>query len=406
MLPVEIKPSIHWVGVNDRHSEFFEGLWPIREEGVSYNSYLINDDKKAIIDLSSLATAEDLLESIQTITDPAGLDYIIINHLEPDHSGALKLFRMLAPQAKLVCSAKCAEMLGTFYGINDSIQIVKDGDTLDLGKHQLRFFATPFVHWPETMMTYEVSEKVLFSCDGFGGYGALDGSLFDDQCTRLDWYKDQALRYYVNIISSFSRPVKNAIAKLTNVPIAVLAPSHGLVWRSHPESIIELYGKWASYALEAAPDGVTLLYASMYGNTKKMMETVAQGIADTGMPVEVFNVQKTHVSYILSSLWTKKGVVIGAPTYEGELFPVMGNVLHMAKHKHIVNKVAAGFGSCAWLGGGQRQLESLMETLNWQFSGSLEWKGAPELADLQQGREFGADFARKVAGFTLAAPEK
>lgn len=405
MLPVEIRPSIYWVGVNDRSTELFEGLWPIREEGVSYNSYLINDEKKAIIDLSSLASTEELLEMIRSITDPAGMDYIVINHLEPDHSGALRLFRTIAPQAKLLCSAKCAEMLASFYGITEGVMVMKDGDIVELGKHTLKFISTPFVHWPETIMTYEIKEQILFSCDGFGGYGALDGAIFDDPGMPIHWYKEQSLRYYVNIVASVSRAARTAITKLADVPIKIVAPSHGLIWRNHPERIVELYSQWANYAIEPATNGITFLYASMYGNTRKMMESVAQGIADAGVPVSMFNVQKTHASYILPSLWTKKGVMVGAPTYEGELFPYMAHVLDMAKRKNVSNKIAAGFGSHAWAGGGQRQLATLVEGLKWELSGSLEFKGAPELADLQKGREFGAEFARKVLTFTLPEPK-
>ena len=175
--------------------------------------------------------------------------------------------------------------------------------------------------------------------------------------------------------------------------------------RNHPERIIELYNQWANYAIEPATNGITFLYASMYGNTRKMMESVAQGIADAGLPVSMFNVQKTHASYILPSLWTKKGVMIGAPTYEGELFPYMAHVLDLAKRQNVANKLAAGFGSHAWAGGGQRQLATLVEGLKWELSGSLEFKGAPELADLQKGREFGAEFARKVLTFTLPEPK-
>lgn len=403
MLPVEIRPSIFWVGVNDRQIELFEGLWPVHEEGVAYNSYLINDEKKAVIDLSSLATTEDLLEKVTSITDPSKLDYIIVNHLEPDHSGALRLFRMLAPQVQIVCSPKCAEMLESFYGITSGVMTVKDGDVLDLGKHQLKFVSTPFVHWPETMMTYEMSEKILFSCDGFGSYGALNGTIFDDDNVDVAWYEKQALRYYVNIVATFSRSTRNAINKLANVPVAIVAPSHGLIWRNHPERIIELYNRWAGYAFEPAPDGVVLLHASMYGNTRKVMEAVAQGVVDAGLPLTVLDVQKIHVSYILPELWVNKAVLIGAPTYEGELFPVMASVLNLAKRKHVYNKLAAGFGSCAWLGGGQSQLATFAEGLKWQLDGSFEFKGAPEWADLQKARAFGAEFARKVPGFVPPA---
>lgn len=264
MQPVEIRPSIYWVGVNDRHTELFEGLWSIRDEGVSYNSYLIKDKKNVIIDLSSKLTTDELVDQIKTLIDPAELDYIVINHLEPDHTGSLKTLILLAPKVKLLGSAKTREMLKSFYGITENVQIVKDGEEIDLGSHILKFLATPFVHWPETIMIFEATEKILFSCDGFGGYGALDGTIFDDKNVPLAWYEDQALRYFVNIVASYSKPVKNAIVKLESLPIKVVAPSHGLIWRNSPRRIIDLYGKWASYASEPGDAAVTLLYASMY----------------------------------------------------------------------------------------------------------------------------------------------
>ena len=288
------------------------------------------------------------------------------------------------------------EMLASFYGLTENVQAVADGEELNLGCITLKFLATPFVHWPETIMTYAVNEKILFSCDGFGGYGALNGGIFDDKNVPLDWYEEQALRYYVNIVASFSKPVKNAIAKLGTLPVEVVAPSHGLVWRNHPGRIIDLYGKWASYAGMPGDAAVTVLYASMYGNTERMMEAVTQGIADEGLPVSVFNVSKDSISKILPSLWLKKGVMIGAPTYEGKLFPDMVNALSMAQQKHIIAKVAAGFGSNAWGGGGQRELQEKMDLLKWQFTGGLEFKGMPKPADLMAGRKFGVEFAKKI----------
>lgn len=396
MQPVEIRPSIYWVGVNDRHTELFEGLWSIRDEGVSYNSYLIKDKKNVIIDLSSKLTTDELVDQIKTLIDPAELDYIVINHLEPDHTGSLKTLILLAPKVKLLGSAKTREMLKSFYGITENVQIVKDGEEIDLGSHILKFLATPFVHWPETIMTFEATEKILFSCDGFGGYGALDGTIFDDKNVPLAWYEDQALRYFVNIVASYSKPVKNAIVKLESLPIKVVAPSHGLIWRNSPRRIIDLYGKWASYASEPGDAAVTLLYASMYGNTEKMMEIVAQGVVDEGLPITIFNVSKVSISEILPSLWLKRGVLIGAPTYEGGLFPDMAHVMKMAQRKHIFNKVTAGFGSHAWLGGGQREFIQRTESLKWELIGNFEFTGAPDQSELDEGRKFGAEFAKKV----------
>lgn len=396
MLPVEIRPSIYWVGMNDRHIELFEGLWSIRDEGVSYNSYLIKDKKNVIIDLSSKLNADELFDQIRALIDPSTLDYVVINHMEPDHSGSLRSLTMLAPNVTILGSAKTKEMLNTFYGITENVRAVADGEELDLGEHKLKFFSTPFIHWPETMMTYEMSSKVLFSCDGFGGFGALNGTIFDDPNVPVTWYEDQAMRYFVNIVASFSKPVKIAIAKLQTVPIEVIAPSHGLIWRRDPARIISLYQQWANYAGVAGDPGVTLLFASMYGNTEKIMEVIAQGVVDEGLPISIYNVSETPITYILPSLWVKRGVLIGAPTYEGSLFPDMASALDMAKQKHIFHKLAAGFGSYAWMGGGQRDFNDRIQALKWENLGNFEFTGSPNFLELEAGRKFGADFARKI----------
>ena len=396
MQPIEIRPSVFWIGVNDRHSELFEGLWSIRNEGISYNSYLIRDQKNAIIDLASKMSIDELFEQIRQVVEPAELDYLVVNHMEPDHTGALKALLLAAPKVKILGSNKTREMLSGFYGITDNVQVVADGEEISLGDHTLKFFSTPFVHWPETIMTYETSQQILFSCDAFGGYGALNGCIFDEAHLPLVWYEEQALRYYVNIVASFSKPVKNAIAKLEGLPIKMVAPSHGLVWRNHPERIIELYNKWAGCAGVPGNAGVTLLYATMYGNTERMMESIAQGISDEGTAIKVFDVRKASISEILPALWLNAGVMIGAPTYEGKLFPDMARVLKMANTKHIYGKKADSFGSYAWGGGARRELEERLESLKWQYTGCLEFNGVPKKADLDAGRRFGAEFAREL----------
>ena len=277
MAAVEVKPDIYWIGIIDRTTDLFEGIWPISDTGVTYNSYLIDDEKKAIIDLAKGNKGDDYLAQIEEITDLSQIDYIIINHMEPDHSGLITLMRRLAPQAKILGSKKAIEMLAKFFNITENVQAVEDGDTLSLGKHTLKFFYTPFLHWPETIMTYETSQRILFSCDAFGGYGAVRGGIFDDESTAPDFYEREALRYYVNIVANFSARVLNAIEKLKAIPIDVIAPSHGLVWRKDVSRIINLYKKWAEYATGDAEPGVTLLYASMYGNTESAMNAVARG---------------------------------------------------------------------------------------------------------------------------------
>ena len=398
MPPIEIKPDVYWIGVNDRTTDLFEGMWPITQEGVSYNTYLIHDEKRAIVDLTKAFKTDEFLDQIHGIIDLSQLDYVIINHMEPDHSGVLRTLRRVAPQVTLLCSEKAVPMLKSFYGITEGVQVVQDGATLSLGRHTLRFVYTPFVHWPETMMTYEVSERILFSCDAFGSYGALRGAIFDDECIDLDFYKREALRYYVNIVAVFSKPVLQAIAKLADVPVSVIAPSHGLIWRQDPQHVVNLYKQWAEYATGPTEVGITLLYGSMYGNTEAMMNAVARGVSREGVPLSVFDVTRTHASYILPALWTQRGVMVGAPTYEGSLFPPMAQVLDMAAHKRIRNKQVARFGSYGWGGGAQRDFERIIEPLKWELVESFEFMGGPTEEDLKHGEEFGARFARLITG--------
>jgi flavorubredoxin len=396
MPPVEIKPDIYWIGVNDRTTDLFEGLWPITQEGVSYNTYLIDDEKKAIIDLAKALKTDEFFNQIDQITDLSQLDYVVMNHLEPDHSGVLRTIRRVAPSMTILCTKRCRDMLESFYGVTENIQIVEDGDSINLGKHTLRFFSAPMVHWPETMVTYEVDNQILFSCDAFGGYGALRGTIFDDQCTAPEWYERESLRYYVNIVALFSRPVLRAIDKVSGLPISIIAPSHGLIWRKNPARIVELYKKWAQYATGPTEPGVTLVYGSMYGNTEAMMNVVAQGISEVGVPVSIFDAAHTHVSYILPAMWTQRGVMVGAPTYEGGLFPLVEQVLEVAGHKKIQNKLAARFGSYGWSGGAQRRFDQLAESLKWQVTESFEFVGQPTEEDLNEGKAFGARFAQAV----------
>lgn len=396
MPAIQVKRDIYWIGVNDRTTDLFEGVWPITQGGVSYNSYLVLGEKKALIDMAAGHHAAAFIDQVRDLIDPAELDYIVVNHMEPDHTGTAGLFGSLATNAEFLVSAKAAPMMASYYGLTEGIRIVKDGETLDLGGLTLQFHMVPFVHWPETMVTYVPEHKVLFSCDAFGGYGALPGRVFDDQCVDMPFYTRESLRYYSNIVARFSGPVLRAIEKLKPLEIDVVAPSHGLVWRENPGYIIDLYGRWAQLATQPADPGVTLVYGSMYGNTERMMNAVAEGVSRTQLPLEIFDVARTHASYILPSLWTRSGVIVGAPTYEVSLFPPMSQALASAVHKKVMNRKAAYFGSFGWSGGALRELKQIVEPLKWEWLDTLEFAGAPTRDMLRDGEDFGERFARAL----------
>ncbi|MFN2111337.1 MAG: FprA family A-type flavoprotein [Anaerolineae bacterium] len=396
MPAVIVKPGIYWIGVNDRTTDLFEGLWPITSQGVSYNAYVIDGEKKVLVDAAKDIKSDALLDQIGEVFDPALLDYIVVNHMEPDHTGVLRTLRRIAPDVTFLCTKRAVKLLENYYQVTDNVHVVEDGETLDLGSHQLQFHITPMVHWPETMVTYETTQRVAFSCDAFGGYGALQGAIFDDQCTSPEYYENEALRYYTNIVALFPKPVIRAIDKLADVPIDVVAPSHGLIWRKNPNRIIELYQKWANYALQGPDVGVTLLYGTMYGNTEKMVEAVAAGVARAGVPMDIFDVRHIHASYILPSVYTRSGVLIGAPTYEGALFPQMAHVLDMLNRKRIHNRKAAYFGSFGWSGGAGREVTQWAEKLKWELTEAWEFPGGAKHQDLLKAEELGFNFAQSL----------
>ncbi len=393
---VEITPGVHWIGVNDRTTDLFEGMWPISGDGVSYNSYLIKDDKPAVIDLAKALKGEDLLRRINSLVDVSTLEYIVINHMEPDHTGVIKRIAAAAPRAVFLCTEKARGLLQSFYGITERVRVVHDGETIPLGTHTLTFYETPLVHWPETMMTWVTPGQILFSCDGFGGFGALDGAIFDDECVSVDYYEREAERYFGDIVAKYSRMVLRAIDKIAALPVKIVAPSHGLIWRKRPERIIELYKLWSGYAADRPKPEITLLYATMYGATETVMNAVARGIASAGVPLKVFDVAHTHVSYILPALYSGRGVMVGAPTYEGQLLPIMAAALAVVDAKRITGRKTAYFGSYGWSGGGQAVFKKLVEPLQWEILDNLTFPGNPTPQTLEAGEAFGVKFATAV----------
>jgi len=391
MAHVELRPGIHWVGVNDRVTDLFEGLWPL-PNGVSYNAYLVVGRKVALIDGVKAPFVEELVANITQVVDPGKLDYLVVNHLEPDHSGSLPLLRRLAPEAEILATPAALPMLARFYGITKGVRAVADGEEVDLGGKALKFFHIPFVHWPETMATYEETEKILFPCDAFGGFHALDGVLFDDQ-VEVGEYEDEILRYFSNIVGMHTRPVLRAIEKLAGLPIQAIAPSHGLIWRGDPGHIVELYARWAR--MEALPE-VTLIYGSMYGHTRLLAEAVARGVQGEGVAVKVLDASRVHVSYLIREAWKRKGLILGAPTYDGGVFPPLEGLLRLLERKRLKGRVVGVFGSYGWRGGAVSKLAEHAGKLGWQVAGKVGFQGAPTPEDLAAGEGLGREVARRV----------
>jgi len=243
-LGIKITDGIHWIGVNDFETHLFEALWPL-PKGVSYNAYMIVDEKVVLIDTVKGPYFSTYLDKVKSLL-PAGktVDYLVVNHMEPDHSGSIKVLREAFPEVKIIGNQKTADMLGAFYGLTDNLVVVRDGEELSLGEKRLVFYMTPMVHWPETMMTYEKTTGVIFSGDAFGGFGALNGGIFDDE-VDVDYYKDEVLRYFSNIVGRYSAMVQKAFDKLKGVDIKIICATHGPVWRSDPAHIINLYDRWS-----------------------------------------------------------------------------------------------------------------------------------------------------------------
>ncbi len=394
MSVVEIRPDVFWIGVNDRKTDLFEGTWPISEGGIVNNSYFINDEKKTIIDSAKAFQQDEFIGKVSEITDPSQIEYIVINHMEPDHSGLLEHILKIAPRATLIGSDRTEKLLGAFYGITDRVKVVSDGETLSLGKRTLTFISTPMVHWPETIMTYCGDDKILFSGDGFGGYGALKDDIFDEASPDIDYYIKESLRYYTNIVSKFGKMVTRAVEKLSPLSIEVIAPSHGLIWKKEPNRIVDLYRKWSLYTEGTGERGITVIHGSMYGNTDLMLGAVIETLKNSAIPFESFDASRTHVSYILPSLLTRSGVIVGAPTYEAGLFVPVANVLDMAMRKGVKNKKVLRFGSYGWSGGAQKEFEKIVSEMGWDIVDSFEFNGRPTGEDIERGNFLASEFAK------------
>ena len=342
----EITNKIYYVGVNDRNKALFEGLWPL-PDGVSYNSYLIDDEKVCLIDTVEADFFVPFIERIREVIGDRPIDYLVVNHMEPDHSGSIALIRKYYPGIKIVGNCKTFGMMQGFYGIQEGTLRGKEGGTLCLGWRELKFVMVPMVHWPETMVTLDTQSRTLFSGDAFGCFGALNGGLVDSQI-NCDGFWLEMVRYYSNIVGKYGTPVQNALKKLAGVPVDYICSTHGPVWHEHIDRVMGLYDRMSRY--ETAP-GLVICYGTMYGNTERAAEVVAAAASRAGLKdIVMYNVSKTHHSYIIRDVFRYRGLIVGAPTYNAGLYHEMEVLLSELAGKDIKNHCIGWFGSYAWAG--------------------------------------------------------
>ena len=359
----KINDDIYYLGASDRRIELFENVYPV-SQGMSYNSYLITDEKTCLMDSVDESIRGQFLENLQYALNGRNLDYMVVQHMEPDHCSIVpELFRMY-PDMKLVASLQAFKMMENFYSLQTEERrlVVKEGDTLELGKHTLKFIAAPMVHWPEVLMTYDVTDKILFSADAFGSFGAMSGNIFADE---IDWdkdFKDEARRYYVNIVGKYGPQTQNVLKKASTLDIQMICPLHAHIWRKDLSKIISLYDKWSKY--EAEKDSVVIFYGSIYGNTQNAAEILAMQLAENGMEnVEVFDTSKTHVSFLVSKAFEYKTLVFAAATYNSEIFDTVQNLITELKNHNLSNRRIGLIENGSWAPVAASKMKAQLETL-------------------------------------------
>ena len=373
MAITEILPGIHYVGVNDRTTTRFEALWSL-PMGVSYNAYLVAGEKIALIDTVEESFGSRLEANISEAIGERKIDYLVVNHMEPDHSSSIAALRRIYPDIEIVGNAKTLQMIEGFYGIAGGTVEVKEGDTLDLGGKTLSFHMIPMVHWPETMMTFDETEGVLFAGDGFGCFGTLDGGFLDTRI-NLDRYWDEMVRYYSNIVGKYGSPVQKALAKLGGLPISTICSTHGPVWTENIAKVIGIYDKLSRYA---ADEGVVIAYGSMYGNTEQMAEAIAAELSAQGIKnIVMHNVSKSNPSYIIADIFKYRGLIIGSPTYSNQIYPEIESLLSKILVREVKGRYLGYFGSFCWAGAAVKRMGEFAEKSKFEIVGDpVEMKQA------------------------------
>ncbi len=355
---IKIDENLYWIGANDRRIALFENVYPV-PNGVSYNSYFIDDEKTAILDTVDASGSKVFFENLEYLLDGRKPDYLIINHTEPDHAATVALTAEKYPELKLVCNAKTAGMLGQFFenDFSDRVITVKEGDTLSLGKHTLTFVMAPMVHWPEVMVTYETETKTLFSADAFGVFGALSGNIFADE---TDFDISEARRYYTNIVGKYGAQVQSLLKKASALEINRICPLHGPVHRKDIRVLIEKYDKWSSYTPEDT--SVAVFYASVYSNTENAAEILTSKLAAKGIKnIKLYDVSATHPSYLVAEAFRCSHLVFASISYNAGIFVNMENLLHDLVSHNIQNRTVSFIENGSWAPTSASMMKKLLE---------------------------------------------
>lgn len=357
----KITNQIFWVGGNDRRLALFENMFPL-PNGVAYNSYLIMDEKVALIDTVDSSITQQFFQNIQHVLENRAIDYLIVNHMEPDHCANIEELCKRFPDMKIVGNKKTFQLIRQFYDFDVETRIheVQEMDTLDLGTHKLRFYFAPMVHWPEVMFTYEEHEKILFSADAFGAFGALSGNIFNDEIDFENLFLDESRRYYTNIVGKYGVQVQGILKKLSGVEIQMICPLHGPIWRQNLDYFLSKYNLWSQY--EPEQKGVLLAYASMYGNTENAVNVIANRLAENGIhDILIYDVSKTHASNIIADAFKYSHLVFASPTYNAGLYLGMEALLRDMAALNMQNRKVALVSNGSWAPASHNVMQKIIE---------------------------------------------
>ncbi len=387
---VELKKDIYWVGGIDWDIRNFHGYETPR--GTTYNAYLIIDKKITLVDTVKHYKFDEMISRIKEIIDPSKIDYIISNHVEMDHSGSIPKIKKYCPKAKVVTSTRGEKGLKKHYKEDYNYKVVNSGETLSIGKRTLHFVHIPMVHWPDSMVTYIPEEKLLLPNDAFGQHIA-SSERFDDE---IDWgiLKEEAAKYYANIVMPYGDQVVKALEVVGKLEIDMVAPSHGIIWRSKIAEIIQEYKKWATFTPEKK---ALIVYDSMWGSTEKLAYSLFEGIEEAGIPVSIRNLNDTHMSDIIKEVLSSKLICLGSPTLNNGMMPTMGGFLTYLKGLKPRNKTGFVFGSYGWGGQAVKEIEKMIEPLSWEYpENSVNINYIPEEKDLKNMKEIGKKIGEKI----------